>query len=164
VYKHIACLTVSDISFERTRNSATSMGGKRRIVRQTLIFGRGHRTVPGLAAHPQMRLRPFLERPERLCDGPAKGSNRVLDAERCCLTTPQWNELFRWCQAAPVYSGSVRFSLIEQVPRLLGRVGDFLFRVGFLDRQGAEMMRGSLAGSKARIEGNPVVVASRISE
>jgi hypothetical protein len=63
-----------------------------------------------------------------------------------------------------VYSGSVRFSLIEQVPRLLGRVGDFLFRVGFLDRQGAEMMRGSLAGSKARIEGNPVVVASRISE
>jgi hypothetical protein len=94
VYKHIACLTVSDISFERTRNSATSMGGKRRIVRQTLIFGRGHRTVPGLAAHPQMRLRPFLERPERLCDGPAKGSNRVLDAERCCLYDPSMERAF----------------------------------------------------------------------
>jgi hypothetical protein len=48
----------------------------------------------------------------------------------------------------------------NRFPGFLGRVGDFLFRVRFLDRQYAEMMRGSLAGSKARIEGNTSVAAS----
>lgn len=40
----------------------------------------------------------------------------------------------------------------HRFPGFLGPLGDFLFRVGFLDRQYAEMMRASLAGSKARIE------------
>ncbi len=37
-------------------------------------------------------------------------------------------------------------------PGILGGFGKFLFRRNFLDRQYAEMMRRSLAGSKARIE------------
>jgi hypothetical protein len=38
-------------------------------------------------------------------------------------------------------------------------VGDFLFRVGFLDRQYAKMMRDTLAGLNAGIEGNDLVEA-----
>ena len=48
----------------------------------------------------------------------------------------------------------------DRFPGYLGRMGDFLFRVGFLDRQYAKMMRGTLAGLKAGIEGNDLVEAS----
>ena len=48
----------------------------------------------------------------------------------------------------------------DRFPGYLGRMGDFLFRVGFLDRQYARMMRGTLAGLKAGIEGNDLVEAS----
>jgi hypothetical protein len=47
----------------------------------------------------------------------------------------------------------------NRFPGYLGRMGDFLFRVGFLDRQYAKMMRGTLAGLKAGIEGNDLVEA-----
>lgn len=40
----------------------------------------------------------------------------------------------------------------HKFPGYLGSLGAYFFRVGFLDRQYAEMMRGSLAGGKARIE------------
>ena len=47
----------------------------------------------------------------------------------------------------------------RRFPGDLGRIRDFLFRLGFLDREYAEMMRRSLAGNKARTEGNTPVVA-----
>ena len=47
----------------------------------------------------------------------------------------------------------------NRFPGYLGRMGDCLFRVGFLDRQYAKMMRGTLAGLKAGIEGNDLVEA-----
>lgn len=40
----------------------------------------------------------------------------------------------------------------DRFPGALGPLGDWLFRVGFLDRGYAAMMRGSLAGTKARAE------------
>jgi hypothetical protein len=40
----------------------------------------------------------------------------------------------------------------DEFPGYLGCFGRLLFRVGFLDRQYAEMMRGTLAGEKVRIE------------
>jgi hypothetical protein len=40
----------------------------------------------------------------------------------------------------------------RRFPGFLRGLGDYLFRVNFLDRQYADMMRRTLAGSKARIE------------
>jgi hypothetical protein len=45
----------------------------------------------------------------------------------------------------------------NRFPGYLGPMGDFLFRVGFLDRQYAKMMRGTLVGLKAGLEGNDLV-------
>jgi hypothetical protein len=45
----------------------------------------------------------------------------------------------------------------HRFPGYLGSVGDFLFRVGFLDRQYAELMRGTLAGLKTDAESRSVV-------
>jgi len=44
----------------------------------------------------------------------------------------------------------------DRFPGSFGAFGDWLFRIGFLDRQYAEMMRGSLLGSKVRIESIPL--------
>jgi hypothetical protein len=52
----------------------------------------------------------------------------------------------------------------HRFPGLLGPAGNFFFRVGFLDRSYAEMMRGSLAGSKARIESSTSVAATGLQE
>jgi hypothetical protein len=40
----------------------------------------------------------------------------------------------------------------ERFPGELGSFGRFLFRVGFLDRQYADMMRATLNGTKANVE------------
>jgi hypothetical protein len=40
----------------------------------------------------------------------------------------------------------------ERFPGELGSFGRFLFRVGFLDRQYADMMRATLNGTKASVE------------
>jgi len=45
----------------------------------------------------------------------------------------------------------------HRFPGYLGSVGDFLFRVGFLDRQYAEMMRETLKGLKTDAESGKVV-------
>jgi hypothetical protein len=45
----------------------------------------------------------------------------------------------------------------HRFPGYFGSVGDFLFRVGFLDRQYAEMMRGTLNGLKTDAENKSVV-------
>jgi hypothetical protein len=60
------------------------------IVRQTLILDAPIEPCLGLQHIRQMLLRPSLEHPERLCESPAKGSNRVLDAERCRLYDPSF--------------------------------------------------------------------------
>jgi hypothetical protein len=57
------------------------------------------------------------------------------------------------------YSFQLNRSRFPGSPR---RIGDLLFRVGFLDREYAEMMWGLPAGSKARTEGNIPVVASGV--
>jgi hypothetical protein len=43
----------------------------------------------------------------------------------------------------------------RRFPGFLGPLGDFLFRVGFLDREYAQMMRNTLAGNKAKATGAP---------
>jgi hypothetical protein len=45
----------------------------------------------------------------------------------------------------------------HRFPGYLGSFGDFLFRVGFLDRQYADLMRGTLKGLKTDAESGPVV-------
>jgi hypothetical protein len=40
----------------------------------------------------------------------------------------------------------------SRFPGFLGSLGDWLFRKNFLDRQYADMMRGTLAASKSRVE------------
>jgi len=45
----------------------------------------------------------------------------------------------------------------HRFPGYLGSFGDFLFRVGFLDRQYADLMRGSLKGLKTDTESGSVV-------
>ena len=45
----------------------------------------------------------------------------------------------------------------HRFPGYLGSVGDFLFRVGFLDRQYAELMRGTLKGLKSDAESRSLV-------
>ena len=45
----------------------------------------------------------------------------------------------------------------HRFPGYLGSFGDFLFRVGFLDRQYAELMRGTLKGLKTDAESRSVV-------
>jgi hypothetical protein len=44
----------------------------------------------------------------------------------------------------------------RRFPGYLGSLGDFLFRVGFLDRQYAELMRGTLKGLKTDAESRSV--------
>jgi len=52
----------------------------------------------------------------------------------------------------------------NRFPGYLGGVGDFLFRVGFLDRQYAELMRGTLDGFKTTAESRDQSELSRRKE
>jgi hypothetical protein len=49
----------------------------------------------------------------------------------------------------------------HRFPGYLGSLGDFLFRIGFLDRQYADLMRGTLTGYKTAAESQPSVDHNR---
>jgi hypothetical protein len=47
----------------------------------------------------------------------------------------------------------------DRFPGELGALGRYLFRIGFLDRQYAEMMRGTLTGIKTAAESQPTIAS-----